>query len=236
MKDLIIVTPVKDSLHTTKITIQSVKEANRDFDYLIYDDYSGEETGSYLKANQEKHNYKLIHLSEITDTPSPNYRFVLQDIQKKALEREAGVLLIESDVFVKPDTISQLFKYANELENCGMLASVTVDDNGEINFPYKYVNNEDPGVFTTTKRLSFCCTIITYDLLKTIDFKDLNQNKDWYDVFISKTSTKMGFNNYIAKELPVIHRPHSSRPWKNLKYENPLKYYFKKFVQRRDRI
>ena len=34
----------------------------------------------------------------------------------------------------------------------------------------------------------------------------------------------------------VLHLPHSSRPWKRLKYTNPLLYYWRKITQRKDRI
>ena len=36
--------------------------------------------------------------------------------------------------------------------------------------------------------------------------------------------------------LPVLHRPHQSRPWKQLKYKNPLKYYWLKFTKGLDKI
>jgi len=36
--------------------------------------------------------------------------------------------------------------------------------------------------------------------------------------------------------LTVWHRPHSSRPWKQLKYTNPLKYYWLKFTKGLDKI
>ncbi|MBT6766855.1 MAG: glycosyltransferase family 2 protein, partial [Prolixibacteraceae bacterium] len=60
--------------------------------------------------------------------------------------------------------------------------------------------------------------------------------KDWFDVFISRQSKKSGFNNYLAKGIEVLHLPHSSRPWKNLKYTKPALYYLKKYLYKRDRI
>jgi hypothetical protein len=36
----LIITPVKDSLETTKMTIQAVSKAKGDFLYLIYNDFS----------------------------------------------------------------------------------------------------------------------------------------------------------------------------------------------------
>jgi GT2 family glycosyltransferase len=55
-------------------------------------------------------------------------------------------------------------------------------------------------------------------------------------VTISRQAKKAGFKNYLAKSIEVVHLPHSSRPWKNLKYNNPLLYYYKKLIHKRDRI
>ena len=45
-----------------------------------------------------------------------------------------------------------------------------------------------------------------------------------------------GFHNYLFINLPVLHRPHGSRPWKKLKYTNPLKYYWLKYTKGLDKI
>jgi hypothetical protein len=73
-------------------------------------------------------------------------------------------------------------------------------------------------------------------LLRAYDFQQLNPEKNWYDVTISHESTRLGLNNYLFTTLPVLHRPHTSRPWKQLKYKNPLKYYWLKFTKGLDKI
>nr|WP_320118086.1 glycosyltransferase [uncultured Marinifilum sp.] len=236
MKNLSIITPVKDSLHTTKDTIKAVVQSTVSFPYKIYNDFSTEETKKYLSEHEKSLNYTLVNLEDITNTPSPNYKLVLQVAQKEAIENESGLLIIESDVIVKPDTIEQLFKYANELDSCGMVASVTVDQDENYNFPYNHVKASDPEIIDTNRSLSFCCTLITLDFLKSFDFEELSNEKDWFDTYISKMSRKLGFKNYILRKHTVLHMPHSSRPWKQLKYDNPLKYYFLKFLKKRDRI
>jgi hypothetical protein len=65
---------------------------------------------------------------------------------------------------------------------------------------------------------------------------ELSAKKDWFDIHISRQSKKLGFKNYLIREQGVLHLPHSSRPWKQLKYSNPLKYYFHKLFSHRDRI
>ncbi len=236
MDKLIIITPVKDSLHTVGETIEAVHRSTVSYPYFIFNDYSGPETKDFLETNQQKLGFTLVNLEDLTTHPSPNYRLTLQTAQKKALKENAGLLLIESDVVVNPDTIEQLVHHANTLDHCGMIAAITVDHGGKINFPYNHVKDEEPDVIDTTHSLSFCCTLITPEFLKAFDFQNLSEDKDWYDIFISRCSIKMGFHNYLIKALPVLHQPHSSRPWKQLKYTNPLKYYFLKYFKRRDRI
>lgn len=53
---------------------------------------------------------------------------------------------------------------------------------------------------------------------------------------ISHESLEQGMHNYLLTDLPVLHRPHGSRPWKKLKYSNPLKYYLKKYTKGWDKI
>lgn len=233
---LIIITPVKDSLETTKETIDHIYKAKGNFEYYIFNDFSSESTEKYLKTHQEEKRYSLINLGDHVSTPSPNYKTVLQMARKMALEQNTHLLIVESDVLVKTNTIQQLCELAESLKNPGMIGSVTVDVDGTINFPYSHVSQSDPELFQTDRSLSFCCTLLTYPFLNSFDFTELNNEKDWYDVFISKTSRKLGFINYLAKNLPVIHKPHSSRPWKMEKYSNPIRYYFKKFFLKRDRI
>lgn len=43
-------------------------------------------------------------------------------------------------------------------------------------------------------------------------------------------------DQYGEYDAPVWHRPHGSRPWKQLKYSNPMKYYFFKFWKGLDKI
>lgn len=233
---MIVITPVKNSLETTKRTIHHIFEAKGDFEYFIFNDFSNEETTTFLDQNTKKLNYQHINLAELISSPSPNYITVLRMAQKMALEKNTHLLLIESDVLVAENTISELAKLAESLENAGMIGSVTVDQNGDINFPYKHIKKSDGDLFVTKRSLSFCCTLLTNKFLEAYDFETLNPEKDWFDVSITKMSRQLGFNNYLSNALPVLHLPHSSRPWKNEKYSNPLKYYFKKYFLGRDKI
>jgi GT2 family glycosyltransferase len=123
------------------------------------------------------------------------------------------------------------------MNDAGLVGSVTVDITGEINFPYTYATAIDkPAIFASAKSVSFCCTVLSNRMLEKFDFNELPQNMDWFDVFISRKSRQLGFCNYVVKNLPVVHKPHSSRPWKNLKYKNPILYYLKKIINHRDRI
>jgi hypothetical protein len=117
-----------------------------------------------------------------------------------------------------------------------MVAAVTTDESGVVNFPYLYAKKWKEGCVATTKRLSFCCTLLSKSLLAAYDFEQLDNTKNWYDVFISHKSIELGFSNYLLMDTRVVHLPHSSRPWKQLKYSNPLLYYWRKITQRLDKI
>ena len=122
-----------------------------------------------------------------------------------------------------------------------MVAAVTVDENGEYNFPYHYVRRwryrlHSRESIDTKKRFSFCCTLLTNELLQKADFQQLDPTKNWYDVTISHWSIQLGLHNILMLGNPVVHFPHASRPWKRLKYTNPLLYYWRKFTLKKDRI
>ena len=148
----------------------------------------------------------------------------------------SALLVVESDVVIKQDTISRLLDDSGKKSRAGLVGSVTVDEAGVVNFPYlKFKGVKEP-VITTHRSLSFCCTLFSLDFLKSYDFAGLDEAKDWYDTFISKKSLELGFENRVLINAPVWHRPHASRPWKQLKYTNPLKYYFLKFWKGMDKI
>lgn len=237
MAQLQIITPVKDSIETARQTIEHIMQSEMvDFSFTVYDDFSNIDTQQELKLLAEEKGFNLIHLHDLTDLPSPNYLLVLQHAQQLAISEGIPLLIIESDVNIQKDTISKLIERNKELKNPGMIAAVTTHENGKINFPYLYATNYAFQTISTVKRLSFCCTLLNIDFLKKYDFKQLNPEKNWYDVFITRQSIENGFINYLAMDVPVIHKPHSSRPWKLEKYSNPLRYYWKKFIHRRDRI
>lgn len=233
---MLIITPVKDSLDTALQAINYICQSKGEFQYLVYNDYSSPENRETLEKASLQQGFELINIEEQVQSPSPNYRFTLRDARRKALAMNAGLLIIESDVYVQPDTIEHLFQFAKKTLQCGMVAAITVDESGEINFPYNYVQPKSNDPIASEHRLSFCCTLLTLPLLKTLDFDLLSEKKDWFDVQISKNSREKGFVNYILPNVKVEHHPHSSRPWKKLKYTNPLKYYFRKLIYRKDKI
>lgn len=238
MNKLNIITPVKDSFDTAIRTIQGIMNSKTDvdFEYTVYNDFSSDETTEKLQKASEELAFTLVNLKDITTHPSPNYLLVLQTAQKKAIEANAHLLIIESDVIITNDTVQKIYDYTHILDKTGMIASVTTDNSGTVNFPYLYARKFEAGVITTKKRLSFCCTLLSNSYLTKFNFEDLNPEKSWYDVYISHKSVELGFKNYLLTSLPVLHLPHSSRPWKQLKYTNPLKYYWRKLTNNKDKI
>ncbi len=238
MKEIHIITPVKDSIELTLETINAImsSEIKIPFTYTVYNDFSTDENTKILQEASTKQGFDLINLADITTNPSPNYLRILQLAQEKAIRKEAGLLIIESDVIVKKNTIQSLFDGALSSDNCGIAAAVTVDEQENINYPYLYAKGKENQIVKTSKHVSFCCSLLTLDFLERFDFHQLDATKSWHDVTISHQSLKLKFSNYLFTNLTVWHRPHGSRPWKQLKYTNPIKYYWLKLIHKRDKI
>ena len=238
MDTLHIITPVKDSIDSTRQTIAAVSQSALDipFSFTVFNDYSSEENTAILQQLSQEYHFDLVNIKDLTDHPSPNYRLTLQIAQERALAEDAYLLLVESDVVVQPDTLQTMYQYAKSYEKAGMVAAVTVDEKGDINFPYLYARKWPRCTHKTNKRLSFCCTLLTPAFLKAIDFHELDPEKNWYDVFISHQSCALGFDNFLMCDKTVLHRPHSSRQWKKLKYTHPIKYYWMKLTKGLDKI
>lgn len=236
MSKAIVITPVKDSPSTTAQTIEAICRSEADVEYYVFNDFSNHETKELLLQLSNKYGFHLIHLEDLTDTPPPNYKLVLQEAQKMAVEQHKPLIIIESDVIIKPHTIDSLVGLSENLFKPGLIGAITTDEEGNYNFPYNYEKIKNNHISDTSHSLSFCCTLLTVPFLQAYPFESLSHKKDWFDVTISRQAKKQGFHNYLAKSLEVIHLPHSSRPWKNLKYSNPILYYLKKLLYKRDRI
>lgn len=227
-----IIMPVKDSMQTAEEAIRAIVASGHSL--TVYDDNSTQETAERLDALSQELGIRVIHIGQLIDTPSPNYRWVLCQAQKECIAEDKHLVIVESDVIVKKDTIDRLLT-AVLSRTIGLVAAVTTDANGKINFPYEYAQRIKTDS-VCKKRLSFCCTLLTLDFLRAYDFGQLDPTKNWYDVFLSHKSVQLGFDNILQVSNPVLHKPHSSRPWKQLKYTNPLLYYWRKLTQGRDKI
>jgi len=223
--------PVKDSLSIAEQAIRAIVASG--YTLCVYDDYSLPENAAKLDELQKELGIEVVHIREHLAHPSPNYRWVLIEAQREALKTNRHLVIIESDVIVKQDTIEHLLMAVQP--NTGLVAAVTTDEDGNVNFPYDYARRiHADGI--CRKRFSFCCTLLTKDFLQAYDFSQLNPEKSWYDVHISHMARQLGFDNILQVSNPVVHKPHSSRPWKQLKYTHPILYYWRKLIQRRDRI
>lgn len=232
-----IIIPVKDSIEIAERAIRAVVDSGHTV--CIYDDYSLPANAQRLDEMAAELNIQVVHISTLTDHPSPNYRLVLQEAQQEALNKNKHLVIVESDVIVGADSLTRLKDEVKE--GVGMVAAVTIDEEGEYNFPYQYTRKwwyrrYRNSTIETKKRFSFCCTLLSNELLQKADFQLLDPTKNWYDVTISHWSVDLGFKNLLMLDNPVLHLPHSSRPWKRLKYTHPLRYYWRKFTQRLDKI
>lgn len=233
MQPLHVVMPVKDSPTTTHRALQALM-ACEGVNLTVYNDFSTDENTALLAQWASELGYTLHNWADHTNTPSPNYRLTLIDARSHALEAGSHLVIVESDVEVQPDTLARMAAAVHA--DTGLVAAVTTDADGTINFPYQYARHLHGTTIATTKRLSFCCTLLTNKLLQEYDFNTLDPTRQWFDVTISHQATHLGFRNLLMLDNPVLHTPHASRPWKKLKYTHPLRYYWQKITRHRDRI
>ena len=236
-KNLHIIMPVKDSILMTEKAIRAIVASGNNV--CVFDDNSTDANAQRLDELARELNIQVVHISDLTDHPSPNYRLVLQKAQQQVIAENKHLVIVESDVIVQSDTLDKM--QAEVQAGVGMVAAVTVDEHGIYNFPYHYIRRWryhilGKNTIATKKRFSFCCTLLTNELLQKADFQLLDPTKNWYDVTISHWSVQLGLRNLLMLGNPVLHFPHASRPWKRLKYTNPLLYYWRKITQKKDRI
>ena len=102
--------PVKDSIESTEQALRALTASEIKEDYLVrvYNDNSTVENTQRLEALCRELGVEHILLSSLTDTPSPNYLFVLRREQHLCVAEQADLLIVESDVIVRPDTLQGL--------------------------------------------------------------------------------------------------------------------------------
>ena len=131
-KHLHIIMPIKDSIEMAEKAILAI--VNSGHTVCVYDDNSTPENAQKLDSIAQQHNIQLIHLSSLTDHPSPNYRLVLQHARNTALSKGQHLVIVESDVMVQDDTLNRMVKQVSN--GIGMVAAVTTNEEGVYNFPY----------------------------------------------------------------------------------------------------
>ena len=184
-RELHIIMPVKDSIETVREALTCLyASTDLNWRFTLYNDYSTPENTEALKQLSEHYEFELVNWAERTKHPSPNYRFTLIDAQRKALQEQADLLIIESDVLIRRDTIARI-RTARQ-DRVGMVAAITHDEQDKVNFPYKYAALWRKKPTFTIKRFSFCCTLLTKASLPTYPFAELNTEKNWSDVDIRR--------------------------------------------------
>ncbi|MDR3129293.1 MAG: glycosyltransferase family 2 protein [Tannerellaceae bacterium] len=237
MKEIRIVTPVKNSIELTIKSIEAVSrsELSLPHTYTVYNDFSTSENTRKLESAAAHFDFTLVNLADFTIHPSPNYLFVLQREQQVALEADAALCVVESDVIIRPDTIQRLHNVLLTHPDAGLVSAVTMDSKGSINYPHAFAAGHEGQVFSTKENVSFCCALLTPELLRGCNFSQLNPSRTWYDPVICRRSLELGFSNYLCVDTPVLHFPHGSRPWRLLKETNRFKYYWYKIFRKLDK-
>ena len=121
-KNLHIIMPVKDSIEIAERAIRAIVDSG--YTLCIYDDNSLPENAQRLDLLAEELGILVVHISNLTDHPSPNYRLVLQLAEQETLKTGCHLVIVESDVIVKEDTLNRMLEEVQD--GVGMVAAVTV--------------------------------------------------------------------------------------------------------------
>ena len=113
--------PVKDAIETTEQAVRAIIAGGHTL--TIYDDNSTAENAARLDALHKELGIDVVHIGQLIDHPSPNYRWVLIDAQQHCLQNDQHLVIVESDVIVQPDTLDRLSQAVRP--QTGMVASVT---------------------------------------------------------------------------------------------------------------
>ena len=79
--DLHIIMPVKDSIEIAERAIRAIVASGHTV--CVYDDNSLQENAERLDQIAKEKSIQVVHISDLTDHPSPNYRLVLQMAQQE---------------------------------------------------------------------------------------------------------------------------------------------------------
>ena len=121
MAHVLVITPVKNAIETTLDTARAIAASSVQVQHVIFNDFSTEESKASLEKHRVELGYDLIHIEDLTDHPSPNYKLVLQLAQQQALEAGIPLLVVESDVVVTPTTIETLLKQLQADPTAGLI-------------------------------------------------------------------------------------------------------------------
>lgn len=234
MKLPLVLIPFRDSLTTLQKTIIALRESTPDIPLLLCDDASSASCLKDLNTWLEAQNWvgvELLSLPKAGD--APQYGLALREGLTRAHSELRQLLVVESDVEVLPGVAEGLQRVLERNPCAVMAGAVTIDSEGVWNFPYAGTFRADKlrsSPLIRRRSLSFCCTLLDHVFVENLlhtPFPDTG----WMDLKISAIARKFG-TLWLALDLQVIHNPHSSRPWKLLKYKSPLLYYFYKITRR----
>ena len=71
-------------------------------------------------------------------------------MRQRAISNNHHLIVVESDVIVTDSSIARMVDIAQQ-ENIGMVAAVTHDDHGKVNFPYEYAQKYSIGAIKRKK-------------------------------------------------------------------------------------
>lgn len=203
------------------------------FTYTVYNDFSTEENTHRLEEAARQWNFVWSTYQTWPTTPLPTIYWCYKQ-HKRSHRSRCRITDCGIGCYCQKNTLQSLYNGALQ-QNNAELQQLWQPMKRRNQLPLPTRQGTENQVYPEK---SIAASAVHYSprTAESIWLQTLDPSKNWYDVTISHESLKRGFQNYLFTTLPVWHRPHSSRPWKQLKYKNPLKYYWLKYTKGLDKI
>ena len=188
-----IIMPIKDNLEVTRVAIDSIKQYTKDYQLIVIDDGSGEQTTQYLKS--------LPKIDYIRNEKSEGWcKAINQGIK---LAQADLIVFANNDIVVTPEWFEKMEKHiSNPTHNIGVLGPTSNKVEG-----YQHVDFNKKGItFNLTDVVTFFFVMVKRKVIDKIGGLDERfglGGQDDADFCIR--ATQAGYKIGIARDIFIYH-------------------------------
>ncbi|MDR0547722.1 MAG: hypothetical protein LBG77_09145 [Dysgonamonadaceae bacterium] len=235
MHQLHIVTPIWNAADSVKRSIAAIVSSKVvfPFEYTVYNACLAGDKLKKLTELSAQYHFNVVSVNPSGSSPISLLVEMLRQAQQQALLAEVPLLWVSPDVVVNKDTVQELFEYRRFMERAGLISALVHDSKDIIAAPHLYAWKYNRGIVPTHQNVGLSCVLFTPRLLAAIDFGDLPDTEEAFDVRISKRSRRLGFRNYLITTSVVEQMSKYPDYRSGSKNRNLLTSLWKKWMKRR---